>query len=256
MATQDPRSRSIINVGQFSIVRKINNKIIRKEPKDKTDPANLHALKIEEQIYIHLGRHERIARYIDCHGDHLDLYHEKNGDLQLYLAKHKTTEKYRCRVARQAIEAVQYIHHRDVIHADLAAKQFLVDKALNVRLSDFGGSSLHGSEAMVRETVTHFLPRDIDAPCTVQSDIFALGSTLYEIFVGKLPYQGIDEEEISRLYSQGIFPSLEAVCEGWRRVIDKCWRQHYRSADEALQDAPAKPSQSLLHQVRHHLIAL
>lgn len=255
MATQEPKSSRILNVGQFSIVHKINNKIARKEPKNKSDPINLRALEIEEQIYIHLGRHKRIARYIDCHGEHLDLHYEKNGDLQLYLAKHKTGEKYRRRVARQVIEAVQYIHHRDVIHADLAAKQFLVDEGLNVRLSDFGGSSLHGSEAIVRERVTHFLPRDMDAPCTVQSDIFALGSTLYEICVGELPYQGADEQEISRLYSQGIFPSLEPVGEDWRLVIDKCWRQHYRSADEVLQDAPGKPSRSLLHQVWRHFIS-
>lgn len=109
------------------------------------------------------------------------------------------------RVARQAIEAVVFIHERDVIHSDLSARQFLVDKSCNIRLSDFGGSSLQGSGAIVVENATHFLPRNEDAPNTVQSDLFALGSTVYEILLDKKPYEGMKDEEIQRLFSDKVF---------------------------------------------------
>jgi serine/threonine protein kinase len=75
--------------------------------------------------------------------------------------------KFRYRIAQQAIKAVNFIHKNDVIHSNLSARQFLVDEKLNIRLSDFGGSSLRGSEAIVMEIATHFLPWDKDSPNTV-----------------------------------------------------------------------------------------
>ncbi|QRD91184.1 kinase-like domain-containing protein [Aspergillus flavus] len=106
----------------------------------------------------------------------------------------------RHRIAQQGIEAVIFIHKKSVIHSDLSGRQFLVDKRCNARLSDFGGSSLQGSDAIARENAIHFLRRDKDAPNTVQSDIFAIGSTIYEILVGHRPYEGLGDKEIQLLY--------------------------------------------------------
>ena len=56
---------------------------------------------------------------------------------------------------------------------------------------------------------THCLPRDGDASITKPSDIFALGSTLYEIIQGVTPYEGKLDEEVEKLYIEQIFPSVE-----------------------------------------------
>ncbi|KAJ5961295.1 kinase-like protein [Penicillium vulpinum] len=97
------------------------------------------------------------------------------------------------RIARQAIEAVVFIHGKDVIHSDLSARQFLVDRNYNVRLSDFGDRSLRS------------------------------GSTIYEILLGKKPYEGTEEEEIQRLFSQKTFPALSGIMDRqWSGVIQKC----------------------------------
>lgn len=110
----------------------------------------------------------------------------------------------------------------------------------DIRLSDFGGSSVQGSDAIVMENATHFLPRDENLPNTVLSDLFALGSTLYEIFVGRKPYEGVvgDDEEVQRLFGERVFPVLEEEVEdeGWRRVIRKCWMCEYERADDIFGD--------------------
>lgn len=157
---------------------------------------------------------------------------------------------FRRRVAKQAIEAVVLIHQRDIIHSDLSARQFLVDERDNIRLSDFGGSSLHGSDSMVIEGATHRMPRDEGAPNSVQSDIFALGSTLYEILVGGMPYEEKADDEIKRLYSEKVFPLDDVKDELWREVIRKCWMGEYKSAEDVLRDVP-KHHNGVFSKVKH-----
>lgn len=162
----------------------------------------------------------------------------KNGNLEDYLCKNYPAGAGPAMLrtfACQAVEAVNLIHHRDIIHSDLAARQFLVDDFLNLRLSDFGGSSIQASCALGLEGVSHFLPRDDRLPNTVQSDLFALGSTLYEIFVGKKPYHEKEEDsEIEDLYKMGLFPSVEYIDEPWGHIIAGCWNCQYSSTDEIL----------------------
>ncbi|KAJ0424990.1 kinase-like domain-containing protein, partial [Aspergillus carlsbadensis] len=208
---EEPSQQNIIGVGQFTIVHRINNKTVRKVPSDKSYVYSVEAVEIEAKVYNHLGNHKQIARCIRASNDYVDLHYEPNGNLESYLANHPLSPEWRYRFARQAVEAAMYIHKMDVIHSDLSARQFLVDESCNLRLSDFGGSSLNGSSAIVMENATHFLPRDEESPNSVKSDLFALGSTIYEILVGRKPYDGVEDEEVQRLYSSGEFPSLDGI---------------------------------------------
>lgn len=238
---QQPSQQTIIGVGQFTITHKLNHKIARKVPLDKSYIYSSEAVKVEGRIYGRLGKHKRIARCISWSDDFVDLRYECNGDLESYLKQTPlTSHRARCRIARQAVEAVVFIHGKDVIHSDLSARQFLVDRMSNVRLSDFRGSSLQGSEAIVMENATHFLPRNEDSPNTIQSDLFALGSTVYEVFLGKKPYEGIDGEEVQRLFSEKVFPVLDGVGDrGCERVVRKCWMCEYERAENVFEDVPS-----------------
>lgn len=204
---------------------------------DKSYIYSLQAISIEGRVYAHLGKHKRIAWCISYNNDFIDLQYEPNGDLQSYIEKKKKKNTLglhdRRQFAHQAVEAVIFIHSKNVIHSDLSARQFLVSpNGKDTRLSDFGGSSLQGADAIVMENAAHFLPRDEDAPNTVLSDLFALGSTLYEIFVGRKPYEGVGDGEVQQLFGEEVFPTLEEEIEDewWRRVIRKCWMCEYEQA--------------------------
>ncbi|KAE8406524.1 kinase-like protein [Aspergillus pseudonomiae] len=239
---EQPNQQNIIGVGQFTVVHRLNNSIVRKAPVDKSDIYNTRAVEIEAQVYRHLGRHKRIARCLQCSENYIDLRYEAKGDLESYLSHHCVSDRVKYRMARQAVEAVIFIHGKGVLHSDLSARQFLVDKRYNARLSDFGGSSLQGSDAIIMENATHFLPRDEDAPNTVQSDIFALGSTLYEILVGRKPYEGLEDDKIQQLYLNKTFPSLDEIRSvSWRTIILKCWMSEYKVASDILKDVTIPP---------------
>lgn len=239
---EQPCQQNIIAVGQFAVVHKLNNKIVRKLPCDKSYIYSIQAIEVEGRIYNHLGQHKRIARCMNCRDDFIDLRYESNGDLESLLSKSSLTRIAKYRIARQAIEAVVFIHGKDIIHSDLCARQFLVDKRYNIRLCDFGGSSLQGSEAIVMENATHFLPRDENTPNSIQSDLFALGSTLYEILLCSKPYEHMDQEEIQHCFSKKIFPTLDEIDnQQWRNVIRKCWLCEYSCASDIFADLPPLP---------------
>jgi hypothetical protein len=69
---EQPTPQNIIGVGQFAIFHKLNNKIVRKVPSDKSYIYSVQAIEIEAKIYGHPGRHKRIAKCIRC-GDEFAL---------------------------------------------------------------------------------------------------------------------------------------------------------------------------------------
>lgn len=83
---------------------------------------------------------------------------------------------------------------------------------------------------------------DTDAvECSIRADLFALGSTLYEIFSGGwAPYWDLRDGEVRALFAERVWPDLEEgleVEEGtvWKEVILRCWEGRFEGADEILE---------------------
>jgi serine/threonine protein kinase len=137
-----------------------------------------------------------------------------------------------------AAEAIELLHSRGVLQADVGLHNFLLDAELSLRICDFGGSSLNGSRAMVIPGVRYRLPSPSGQPwqpTSVKEDLFALGSTIYFIATGHEPYTelGEDEDEVQKRYRDGVFPDLAGVPFG--ETIALCWRQEAESARTALE---------------------
>jgi hypothetical protein len=69
--------------------------------------------------------------------------------------------------------------------------------------------------------VRFFLPRDQDAESTIQTDLFALGSTLYEITTGQQPCCELEDREVEERFREGIFPRVNEVVE--EDIMRRCW---------------------------------
>lgn len=224
--------------GVFAHVYDLGEGRVRKVP--SPDPDNLDlalkSIQREGEIYHHLGDHPRIIKCLAKGDLFLDLEYAPHGNIETYLKSHNDlSNESRVQFAQEAIEAVVFVHEKGIIHSDLAARQFLVDGNLRVRLSDFRFSAFYSGDVLGFENSSHHLPRDIDcsAPSSIQSDLFALGSTLYEVVIGIPPYDGKSDDEITQLYSKGSFPDVTGISFG--HIIIGCWQGHFKSAAEVLE---------------------
>lgn len=236
----------LLTVGECSATHRLGESVVRTVRIDD-DPeitrGNELAMSAETNAYKILGAHDRIATclYISPIADIVVLPFYKSGDLRQYTLDHGTTA-HLYQWARQMIEAVAFIHSKGVRHSDIKLSQWLLDKELNARLSDFNACGfddqpafgLDGIKALGYEQPSHFMPRDPARDNTIRSDLFALGSALYELERGRSPYTGVREDLITGYFATQRFPSLVGLSMG--PMISACWKGEYLSAAEMLQD--------------------
>jgi Tol biopolymer transport system component len=109
----------------------------------------------------------------------------------------------RARIAlvRQVLEALAYVHSRQVIHRDLKASNILVAESGQVKLLDFGTARLVDAtaEAAITKTGVFAFTPEYASPeqvrgesLTFVSDIYSVGVLLYRLLTGRLPYQIAD----------------------------------------------------------------
>jgi eukaryotic-like serine/threonine-protein kinase len=96
---------------------------------------------------------------------------------------------------RQIASALQYIHHKGLIHQDIKPENMLLGPNDEVMLSDFGISAVahHTVTLSVQEvagTARYMAPEQFQGKVRPASDQYALGVVVYEWICGTCPFNG------------------------------------------------------------------
>ncbi|KAI6874190.1 hypothetical protein KC343_g12329 [Hortaea werneckii] len=236
----------LLVIGSCSSTYQLGQVIIKVPRIDKDAEItqwNAKATATEANVYRILGTHSRIANciYISPTNDMIMLEFYSHGNLRDYVAIHGPAQLMKW--AKQMIEGVQFIHSKGVRHSDIRLSQWLLDSGINARLSDFNSSGhdecpalvIQGQTALGVEDPSHFMPREYCEDNSVRSDLFALGSALYEIEHGSRPYADEDDDIITQRFARGDFPSVSDLTLGC--IILASWRGEFDSATQMLEMA-------------------
>ena len=189
-----------------------------------------------------LGSSEEIPHFVMEYVDGVDLF----------TATRALTIEQRAGLMRKVVMAVDVLHQHHIIHRDLKPANILVGADLQPKLLDFGLArhvqsrdhlTLFGE---MLGTPSYFSPeqttfaRELDA----RSDIFSLGTILYEVLTGVLPFpvqpfarqmDSIRKEDprLPRRINSDIPGDLQDIC---LKALEKKPENRYRSAREMADD--------------------
>ncbi|KAH9216720.1 kinase-like domain-containing protein, partial [Leptodontidium sp. 2 PMI_412] len=171
------------------------------------------------QIYDRLGPHPYITKLLCTHKGMIVLerlqYPPRRRLLDIREQKQLPVARDVVRWARQTAQALQHIHSCGVMQVDIGPYNILLDWDENAKLSDFAGSSI---DAMPTTNPS------------IQSELFALGSTLYEMETIYKPYPDKNDGELAKLFKANKFPDTQVLMLG--NVITNCWMARYEDASQ------------------------
>jgi serine/threonine protein kinase len=147
--------------------------------------------KIEEKVY------ERLQLLPNRPASILTYYGRTKYGIKLAFARHGSIRQYRenegqiserllYKWALQAAEALSFCHSIAILHSDFSCNNCFIDASLDLHVADFSGSSIDNKSPLVFYSSSHRRPCK-DPVATVQTEIFAFGSFLYELATGTEP---------------------------------------------------------------------
>ncbi|KAI3058789.1 hypothetical protein CBS147353_10651 [Aspergillus niger] len=221
----------IVAVGSVSSIHAFDsNHVIKRSPPSSNEFAR-QAFDIEVRAYERLGNHRRIAVLSDVTSEGIVL--ERGECLRKLIQSSELGEitmRTRLRWAQEASEGLCYIHSKGIIHADIGCHNLLLDRSGHIRFIDFAGSGIDDEPPMV---CYEWCASRGDSATTEKTDIFAFGSTLFEIESGHVPYHELCEtmdifqalRVAEQRFATGEYPNMDNFL--FRHIITKCWDGTY-----------------------------
>ncbi|KAG1764770.1 kinase-like protein [Suillus placidus] len=122
-----------------------------------------------------------------------------NGEMQSRISRlgslSLTSSRY---YAAQIVDALEYMHGKDVIHRDLKPENLLLDAHFRIKITDFGTGKIleDGAERgnTFVGTAQYVAPELLESNETSKSsDIWTLGCIIYQMISGRFAFQGLSE---------------------------------------------------------------
>ncbi|KAL5638034.1 hypothetical protein ACGC1H_002339 [Rhizoctonia solani] len=199
-------------------------------------------------------RHTNLIRICD-HDESLNLHVEycHYGSVRDYLKVRHTGMAPKREIICGVLHGLRYLHSQNppIIHGSLNAGKVFVDDNHQVKIGEFGLTVLcyHIAPQVPSIAFTGFSrwmspelldlnpDGDVSVEATVDSDIWALACTIYEIVAEELPYSKYSHDiRIQRAILKGEFPGDLAswlskdqglnLDTDWELLLKSCWSMH------------------------------
>lgn len=160
-------------------------------------------------------------------------------------------------VTRQVLAAAGFAHSKGIVHRDLKPMNVLIDREGRIRVTDFGIARAGDSEitqtGSVMGTAQYLSPEQAQGmDVTAAADIYAIGIMLFEMLIGRVPFEGEnavaiamkqvgEDPPLPSSLNPEVGPALDAVV---MKALAKDPAERYQTAAEmtaALDSAEADP---------------
>lgn len=133
---------------------------------------------------------------------------------ELIAARGAMDQQEALQIMDQLLAAIIEAHKNNIIHRDIKPQNILIKDDGTVKIADFGIATVSDAVQLTQtDTVlgsVHYLAPELarGEAASFQSDIYALGITLYEMLTGKAPYNGDTPVQIAMKHMREDIPSV------------------------------------------------
>ena len=200
------------------------------------DPHKRKAVSREIRILQKL-RHPNLLHFIDALDSPKQVFIVTEfiggGSLHGLLKKQPTrrlTEDLAKRLFRQICEGLKYLHERQVIHRDIKLENILLDgdteDSLKVKIIDFGFSTVISPGKKIRVfcgTPSYMAPEIVNKTDNIDThtDVWAAGVVLFAMLAGSFPFKGINDRELYRNITKGVFQLQSSPSQQCKSLVQK-----------------------------------
>jgi serine/threonine protein kinase len=148
----------------------------------------------------------------------------------------------------QICAGIGYAHRAGLVHADVKPQNILVTKGDVVKVTDFGIAQAFSDTqpqaeraAVVWGSPHYFAPEQArgEKP-TPASDVYSIGIVLFEMLTGRLPYTGVDQQQLALAHIRDRIPMVteinpavpDTLAQIIYKVMSKEPAMRYRTADQ------------------------
>ena len=158
---------------------------------------------------------------VDTSGYHLIMEYLKGNQLDDYINKVSgpINEIRAIDIFLQVLDGIHHIHKLNIVHRDIKPSNIIIDENDKIKLLDFGIAKDYSNDPnltvvgqSVGGTPMYMSPEHIsNAKITVQSDIYSLGVTFWNMLTGKAPYEGLSLAKIYSKIENEELPPIEKI---------------------------------------------
>ncbi len=174
-------------------------------------------------------------------------------------------------IIREAARGLEHMHENGIIHRDIKPSNVRLGKNGQVKLMDFGIAKQEDDEAqknltntgIIVGTPSYMSPEQASGDkLSIQSDLFSLGTMMYELLTGKKPFTADSNLTLITLIAQGKFESLyhshpqlpHALIEIVHKAMSKSLNGRYQHAGVLIKDLNNFLQSMSQSQIRDYLI--
>jgi serine/threonine protein kinase len=220
---------------------------VLKYPHRKTTETML-CLREEADRYIRLGPHPNLVTYRGFTEDGLVLEFCQKGGLNAAIRSkipNELTEERKTVISRQITLGLIHLHNQNFVHCDVHTRNIFLTSDTTAKIGDLQGQLYQPDGSIEMETMSQESSKSRhtdagDEESSYRTDVFALGTLLYQLWYGDLPFPELDEYKYEDLikarYREKDYPFDPEHATGIDVIIGNCWSSKYKHTSEILDD--------------------
>ena len=163
----------------------------------------------------------------------------------------------------QMCAGLQHAHERGIVHRDIKPGNFLITKAGQLKLSDFGLATMASASRITRAgktagTFLYMAPEQIrgQPPVTPRTDLYALGCVFYELLTGRPPFDGETPAMILQKHLKEPAPRVAPQMLDCPPVLDQLVADLLQKSPEQRPESAAEVESRLKSVLRPSVLAV